>query len=64
MTFDIVVFSQEELDALSNVQMQLLRTAQKKKNELQHDMENDLAMFKKMIFTNGIAASCGIQLPG
>lgn len=57
MTFDIVVFSQEELDALSNVQMQLLRTAQKKKNELQHDMENDLAMFKKMIFTNGMVNS-------
>ncbi len=54
MTFDIVTFSQEQLDALSNVQMQLLRTAQKNKNKLQHDMENDLALFKKLLLTNGM----------
>ena len=57
MTFDIVTFTQEELNNLSNVQMQLLRTAQKKKNELQHKMESDLAMFKRLLLTENMQNS-------
>ena len=34
MEFDIIDLTEEELKKLTNVQMQLLRTAQKKKNEL------------------------------
>ena len=34
MTFDIVDFTEEELFALSTVQMRLLRTAQQNKDEL------------------------------
>ena len=33
--------------------MQLLRTAQKKKNQLVHGMENDLEMFRQLLMTNG-----------
>lgn len=54
MTFDIVTFTQEDLSKLSNVQMQLLRTAQKKKNELQHKMESDLAMFRRLLLTENL----------
>lgn len=54
MTFDIVTFTQEELDAMSNVQMQLLRTAQKKKNELKHKIESELVMFKKLLLTDNM----------
>lgn len=57
MTFDIIEYSDDELKNFSAVQMQLLRTAQKKKNELQHKMEQELAMFKQMILTNGMINS-------
>lgn len=57
MTFDIVNYTDEELAKLSEVQMQLLRTAQKKKNELEHKMKNEIAMFKKMLYTNGMKNS-------
>lgn len=57
MTFDIVTFTQDELDALSTIQMQLLRTAQKKKNELQHSLEQDLVAWRNRIYANGFAAS-------
>lgn len=57
MTFDIITYTEEELAALSTVQMQLLRTAQKKKNELEHVMEAELAVFKQMICANGMQYS-------
>lgn len=57
MTFDIVEYTEEELDGFTAIQMQLLRSAQKKKNELQHNMESDLAMYKKVVLTNGMVNS-------
>ncbi|MCH5147527.1 MAG: hypothetical protein J1F61_05980 [Clostridiales bacterium] len=57
MTFDIIEIDDEILKNYSAVQMQLLRTAQKKKNELQHKMEIELAMFDKMILGNGMKNS-------
>ena len=41
MKFDIIEISDAELEALSTIQMQLLRTAQKNKNELRHTTEQD-----------------------
>lgn len=57
MEFDIISVTDEYLDSLSTVQMQLLRTAQKNKNSLKHKMEQDLALFKKLLYTNGMAVS-------
>lgn len=57
MKFDIIEVNEGELKKYSAVQMQLLRTAQKKKNELKHKMDNELAMFKKMILGNGMKNS-------
>ena len=62
MTFDIIEMSDEDIERLSNVQMQLLRTAQKKKNELYHKMEKDIALYKKLVLTNNfIDSSIGLQ---
>lgn len=57
MEFDIIDLTEEEIAALSTVQMQLLRTAQKKKNELARKAEQDLALFKKFVYTNGMKDS-------
>lgn len=57
MTFDILSYTQDELDKLSTIQMQLLRTAQKKKNELQYKMEQELEMFRIILFTDDMMAS-------
>lgn len=53
MTFDILEYSDEELEKLTTIQMQLLRTAQKSKNELTHNLEKNLEMFKMQIMGNG-----------
>lgn len=55
--FDIIEISNDELKQLSTIQMQLLRTAQKKKNELKYKMEQDLALFKKLVYTDGMKES-------
>ena len=57
MTFDILDFTDEELQKMTTVQMQLIRTAQKKKNELQFKMERDLELFKKLLLTDGVYES-------
>lgn len=57
MEFDIIDLTEEELNKLTTVQMQLLRTAQKKKNELTRKTEQDLALFKKLVYTNGMVDS-------
>ena len=57
MTFDIIEITDEELGKLSAVQMQLLRNAQKKKNELQFKKERDVELFNKLVFTNGMQNS-------
>lgn len=57
MIFDIVTYTDDELSKLSDVQTQLLRNAQKKKNELQHKMESDLVLFKKLLYTDNMENS-------
>lgn len=57
MTFDIIELNEGELEEFSAIQVQLLRTAQKKKNELRHKLESDLELFKKLILGNGTANS-------
>ena len=57
MEFDIIDLTEEELKKLTAVQMQLLRTAQKKKNELVRKNAQDLALFKKLAYTNGMKDS-------
>lgn len=54
MEFDILEYTEEELEKLSTIQLQLLRTAQKRKNELRHKLEQDYAMFKKLAYTEGM----------
>jgi len=51
--FDIISVTEEELNKYTAVQMQLLRTAQKKKNELIHKKAQDKALFKRLFMTNG-----------
>lgn len=57
MTFDIIELKEGELEGFSTIQVQLLRTAQKKKNELRHKLESDLELFKKLILGNGTVNS-------
>lgn len=57
MTFDILDYTDEQLEKLTTIQMQLLRTAQKKKNELVRGMEQDLKMFRMLIMGNGTSVS-------
>lgn len=57
MTFDIIELEEGELESFSAVQVQLLRTAQKKKNELAHKLESDLQLFKELILGNGMVNS-------
>ena len=54
MEFDIKEYTEEQLKRLTAVQLQLLRTAQKRKDELYHKLEQDLAMFKKLAYTEGM----------
>lgn len=57
MEFDVINLTEEEIAKLTTVQMQLLRTAQKKKNELVRKNAQDLALFKKLVYTNGMKDS-------
>jgi len=57
MKFDVVEVTDEELATFTAVQMQLLRTAQKSKDELVHKMEKELALFKKLVYTDDMKES-------
>lgn len=57
MTFDIIELEEGELEGFSTIQVQLLRTAQKKKNELLHKMESELELFKSLFLGNGMINS-------
>ncbi|MDE7330323.1 MAG: hypothetical protein K2N30_04480 [Clostridia bacterium] len=57
MEFDIINLTPEELNRLTSVQMQVLRTAQKKKNELKENLEEDIKLFARLTLTNGTEAS-------
>ena len=57
MEFDIIEVTDEYYKGLTNVQRQLLRTAQKKKNELEHKAEQDIALYRRYLYTNGVQKS-------
>ena len=57
MEFDVVQITDDELKNFSAVQMQLLRTAQKSKDELTHKMEKEPALFKKLVYTDDMKES-------
>lgn len=54
MEFDVIDMTEEEIENLSTVQTQLLRTAQKNKNELRYNLERDFNLFKKLLLTDGM----------
>lgn len=57
MEFDIIVVTDDYYESLSNVQRQLLRTAQKKKNELEHKAAKDIALYRRYLYTNSVQTS-------
>lgn len=57
MTIDIIDVTDEELKNFTVVQMQLLRTAQKNKNELLYNLEKDIKLFEKLVLTNDMKES-------
>lgn len=57
MIFDIIDITEEEVKDLETVRLKLLRTAQQKKNELYHKLENELAEQKRLLYSNGMEHS-------
>ena len=53
MTYDILELEEEDILAMSVVQTKLLRTAQKSKNELAHQLEEDKQTFYNIVVANG-----------
>lgn len=61
MEFDIINISSEEVNALSVVQMKLLRTAQQRKNELLRKAESELKLFRTVVFGDNMKNSTLIE---
>ena len=61
MKYDILDYTDEEIKNLSVIQTQLLRNAQKRKNELYHKLEQDFALFKRLAYTEGMYDSSLIE---
>ncbi|MCD8040518.1 MAG: hypothetical protein LUF82_03275 [Clostridia bacterium] len=57
LTFDILDLSEEEVEALTTVQQKLLRTAQKSKNELEHQLELDKQTFFDIVVNDNMLNS-------
>lgn len=57
MTYDIIEITEEEAENLETVRLKLLRTAQQKKNELYHRLENELAEQRRLSYSNGMENS-------
>lgn len=57
MQFDIIELTQDELIALSTVQMRLLRSAQREKDELTAELARDKQTFYNITVTNGMLGS-------
>lgn len=57
MEFDIITLSESELNALSVIQLKLLRTAQKKKNDLLYALQKDIEMFRLVVLANNMQGS-------
>ena len=57
MTFDIIDITEAEVKSLETVRLKLLRTAQQKKDELFHKLENAIAEQMRLIYSNGMENS-------
>lgn len=57
MVFDIIPVSSEELEKYTVVQMKMLRTAQQKKDELEHKMQLELKIFRENLLNKGMRNS-------
>jgi hypothetical protein len=57
MYFDIIPYTDDELAALSTIQMKLLRTAQKSKDELDKQLEEDELNYKLLLASNNMIFS-------
>ncbi len=57
MKFDIIEVTDEYFANLTNMQRQLLRSAQKKKDELTGKAKKEIALYKKFLYTNGVEHS-------
>ena len=57
MQFDIIELTQDELIALSTVQMRLLRSAQREKDELTAELARDKQTYYNITVTNGMLGS-------
>ena len=57
MTFDIIDMEEEDLLALSTVQMRLLRTAQQEKDDLTCELERDKQTFYNIVVADGMLNS-------
>ncbi len=53
MTFDIIEITDEEVENLSVVQLKLLRTAQQKKDALEHKLKDQLREYRLTFATSG-----------
>lgn len=53
MKFDILDLTESQLQKFNTIQLKLLRTAQQKKNELEHKLEQELLTYKYLTYTNG-----------
>lgn len=53
MTFDIIEITDEEVEKLSVVQLKLLRTAQQKKDALEHKLKDELREYKWIFASSG-----------
>lgn len=57
MTFDIVDITEAEIKSMETVRLKLLRTAQQKKDELYHKLQNEIAEQRRLIYSNGMRDS-------
>ena len=61
MQFDIIELTQDELIALSTVQMRLLRSAQREKDELTAELARDKQTYYNITVTNGMLGSSCVR---
>lgn len=57
MEFDIIELTAEEVEKLTVIQLKLLRTAQKKKNDLLYALQKDMNLFKQVLMSNNFTSS-------
>lgn len=57
MEFDIIPLTEQEISELSLIQMQLLRTAQKRKNEMKNALDENIAAYRRLALSGGMRDS-------